>query len=364
MVISSSERLPGGGEHRLERAASQVPEDQTGPVGLPPVVVQRHDVRVLQSGDQVGLHLEPSHELGSVGELRTDDLDGHVTTERRLRSPIDDGEGSLPQMLAQAVASQRPAGLRLRQQRGVAGQDAPIEFDQVVPRGQPGLVVEALAVLLEDACRLGLATGAEQGQHSQTDQPVSQGVLLGGLGQTGEGVGVHPRRHHGAVATLDGGHPELVQPVGLGEGPELLGHLLIGRAAPQPQGLVQEGESPMPIELGLLGLVDQLTEALAVDQHQSAVQPEPATLGDHDLVVTQCLTQTTDIGANRATGIVRQLIISPDPVSHSLPGHRPPHVDGQRGQEAPLAWATEVNRLGSDRGPRRTQHLGQPCCSP
>ena len=107
-----------GGSRRLERtvveqvleaSTSQVPHHQVGGVGLAPVVVERHDVRVLQARDDLRLALEPPDEVRVVRELRVDRLDRHLPPDLRLDRPVDDAERALADLVEQPVAAERLA---------------------------------------------------------------------------------------------------------------------------------------------------------------------------------------------------------------------------------------------------------------
>ena len=62
-------------ERGLSRTASQQAEDEIGAAGLAPVVVERHDVGMLEARDELRLGLEAADEFGVVGQRGTHDLD-------------------------------------------------------------------------------------------------------------------------------------------------------------------------------------------------------------------------------------------------------------------------------------------------
>ncbi len=96
-----------------EAAAAQPAHHEVGAVRLPPVVVEGDDVGVLEAGDQLRLGLEAADEVGIVGELGPDDLDGHLAADLRLGRPVDDSEAPPADLLQQSVAAQTPPlGLR------------------------------------------------------------------------------------------------------------------------------------------------------------------------------------------------------------------------------------------------------------
>ncbi len=89
-----------------EVATRQVAHDDEGATWLAPVVVDRHDVWVLQARDALGLALEPSDEVRVVGQLRVDHLDRDVASDLRLVRPVRHAQRPGPQPLEQPVAAQ------------------------------------------------------------------------------------------------------------------------------------------------------------------------------------------------------------------------------------------------------------------
>ena len=99
-----------GGESRVVDDIPQTPAThqlhcQIRRIRLPPVVVERNDVGVLESGDQLGFGLKPADEGRIIGKLGSDDLDRHLAAHHRLIGPIDDAEAALAELLAQLVAA-------------------------------------------------------------------------------------------------------------------------------------------------------------------------------------------------------------------------------------------------------------------
>ena len=76
----------------MHAAAAQQAHDQVGHARFAPVVVQRHDVRMLEPRDQLRFGLEAADEVGVIGVLRQDDLDGDFALDERLHRPIDRAE--------------------------------------------------------------------------------------------------------------------------------------------------------------------------------------------------------------------------------------------------------------------------------
>ncbi|MCZ7627461.1 MAG: hypothetical protein M5R38_18345 [Candidatus Methylomirabilis sp.] len=87
----------------MEIAAAQPAHHQIGIVRLAPEIVQRHDVHVLQPGDDLGLRFEPADEFGRVGVARQDDLDGDFALDSRLEGAIYRREPADADQLAQQI---------------------------------------------------------------------------------------------------------------------------------------------------------------------------------------------------------------------------------------------------------------------
>ena len=86
---------------------AQEPGDDVGTTGLPPVVVDRGDVRMLQGGDRLGLRIEAPDERRIGGDALVEDLDGHVTLDVGLDGAEDDARGSVVDLLEEPVAAKR-----------------------------------------------------------------------------------------------------------------------------------------------------------------------------------------------------------------------------------------------------------------
>ena len=72
-----------GVEHRAHTASAEKLGDEKRNVVVTPVVDAEH-VRVVQGGGRLGSCLEPTQELGVVGQTIVKDLHRHLTTERHV----------------------------------------------------------------------------------------------------------------------------------------------------------------------------------------------------------------------------------------------------------------------------------------
>ncbi len=97
--------FPGRVQRRPQVAAAQVAHDQIGAARLAPVVVEGHDLRVLQPGDGLRLGLEAADEGHVIGVAGGNDLDRHVAADGRLGGAEDDAETAPPQLFVDVVAA-------------------------------------------------------------------------------------------------------------------------------------------------------------------------------------------------------------------------------------------------------------------
>ncbi len=91
----------------VQAAAAQEAHHQVRAAWLTPVVVQRHDMGVLEPGDQLGLGFEATDEVRVVGVLGQDDLDGHLAPHRWLIGAVDHAVATDANLLAQVVSLDR-----------------------------------------------------------------------------------------------------------------------------------------------------------------------------------------------------------------------------------------------------------------
>ena len=91
------------------RSTAHPAHHQVRTTRLPPVVVERNDVRMLESRDQLRLVLEATNEIGIVSELGPDDLDRDLAANGRLRCAEDCTERAFADLLTKLVAAQRVA---------------------------------------------------------------------------------------------------------------------------------------------------------------------------------------------------------------------------------------------------------------
>ncbi len=111
--------LQGG----TQTSAAQPAHHQVSAIGLPPVVIEGHDVRMFQPGHQLGLGLETANEFGVVGILGQDGLDGHLTPHLGLACAKNDAKPTLADALEELVASDTPFSPSRHASKGLASTD-------------------------------------------------------------------------------------------------------------------------------------------------------------------------------------------------------------------------------------------------
>ena len=98
-----------------ESPAAHPAHHQKCPLRTPPVVEQRGDMRMLETGHHLRFDLETTDERRVVCVLGVDDLDCHLTAQGRLIATMNKPKGTRPHLLSQLVS--RKATLVVRQRR-------------------------------------------------------------------------------------------------------------------------------------------------------------------------------------------------------------------------------------------------------
>ena len=107
-----------------EASSLQVPRDDVGATGLPPVVVDRDDVGVFERRGRLRLPFESPHERRVRGDLFVEDLDRDVAAHPGLDRSEHDPGGPLADLLQEPVAAQRLAS---QLEAGILPQDPLVE---------------------------------------------------------------------------------------------------------------------------------------------------------------------------------------------------------------------------------------------
>ena len=233
-------------ERGLCRAAGEHAEHEVCAAGLAPVVVERHDVGVLEPGDELCLGLEPLHEAAVVGEVGPDHLDRDIAIRAGLRRRQHAAERAFTDDRVHGVAAKRsrPTGGR---RRCLPDGDRSLERLEVGRRLEPGLVAQDGSVGLVLAQRVGLPAGGEQRLHEQRHGSLAERVGRPHPVQIRDRPLVLTQRHHHLGALLDSHQPHLVQTVGLGEQPPLVRPAPRRRHRATAQGPPRTSPSPAPV---------------------------------------------------------------------------------------------------------------------
>jgi hypothetical protein len=134
VVDRTRERNGAGIDYRAQRPPLQQFRDEIGRVVLAPHVIDGEDVGVIQRGRGARLGLEPAQPLRIVGDVRRQDLDGHVAPEPAVVRAIDLPHATRAEGGTEHVRPEAGAGA------GRHGQGLWPEYTGVGgPRGRPAL---------------------------------------------------------------------------------------------------------------------------------------------------------------------------------------------------------------------------------
>ena len=112
------------------------------------------------------------------------------------------------------------------------GEHALLELRQRGRRVETELLDEYLAVVPQDAERVGVATGAVEGDHELGPERLARRVLVGEGLDLGDHLGRPAAGQLGVDEPLVGDEPQLFQPLSLRARPVLVGELGVGVAPP------------------------------------------------------------------------------------------------------------------------------------
>ena len=88
----------------LQRSPAQPAHHEVGALGIPPIVVERNEVGMLELRDESRLRLEAAHERGLVDQFGADHLDRDLAPDRRLVRAKDHADVATPDLLTELVA--------------------------------------------------------------------------------------------------------------------------------------------------------------------------------------------------------------------------------------------------------------------
>ena len=241
---------------------------------------------------------------------------------------------------------------------GVVAQDAGLELPEGRARLDAELVGQRLAGLGVDGDRLLAAAAAIERGHEQRPQSLAGRVLVDEAAYARDQLAVPSLLQRQVAAVLQRGDARLVQPHGLGV--QVRGQAYVGErvAPPQPDRLAQEvaGERQVARRAGILGLADEVGEALGVGGHQAGVEAV-AVVGALDRSLGQRRSELAEQAFERA-GRVGRRGAGPQPPRELLEGQRLVTRQGEHGQQRPSALAGPGLPLGDwDRHRAQQSHL-------
>ncbi len=155
-------------------------------VWLPPEVVEGHDVRVLETRNELRLSLEAANERWIVREVRADDSYGHRPTSGRLIAAANHSHRPSAKFVAQFVAPYGEVGFRTGcSDRGGVGrkhfvftaEHSLFDSSDLARRFDAELISELEAQRLIAAQSFCLSAGTLQSDHELPGETFSQRVL-------------------------------------------------------------------------------------------------------------------------------------------------------------------------------------------
>ena len=303
-----------------EIAALDPAHDDVGLLGVPPVVVQRHDVRVREAGHRRGLSREPPDEVRIGGAWAPNDLDRDLSIDRGLGRPMHYGVGTPPYPGTEQVPAQGTPRALWSSQRRVLTQDRDLEFADLLGHVDAELVGHPGAMLGDVSQCLGLPARAVQRQRTQFAKALAVGVVHQQVrGLSGNVAG--PKVKKDGQAVLLRSQSRLAQPGGARCYPVEVLQSVEGSAPPQGQGLVQRVQRF--IQAGLpLRRRDELLEVPAV--HVVGVDGQRIATGSGDderaVLIGGRGPQPLDVGPQCRNRGCRGLIGIPHAVGEAVHG--------------------------------------------
>ena len=108
-------------------AAAQEAHHQKSPIRVTPVIVQGHDMRVLQARDRLCFSLKAADKLRVIGIAAVDDFDGYLTADCRLHGAINLAIRSRANLFFQIIGSFAEFEKRQINERTAGGKSQKIE---------------------------------------------------------------------------------------------------------------------------------------------------------------------------------------------------------------------------------------------
>ena len=194
-------------------------------VRFTPIVEHRHDLRVLQRGDQLRLGFESADEVWIVGEFGSHDLDGDLPADRGLEGPVEVPTGAVSDFVSEFVAANRQPRLvatRQRPHRSGLTKCRVVEHDPLLEFGQSSRGVEAEFLGQSGTQRaertqcIALAAREVEREHEVPGEALPEGMLADEALEFADQLTRAPGSEVGIHAVLDGGQAQLLQPLDLG----------------------------------------------------------------------------------------------------------------------------------------------------
>ena len=244
---------------RREASSLQVPRDDVRAAGLPPVVVDRHDVGMLEGRSRLSLLLESPHERRVRSDLLVEDLDRDVAAHTGLDRSEDDPGGTVVDLLQEPVTAER---LTPQLEPGVLLQDPLVQPRELRRRIDPELVGEDLPDALIGGECLCLSPLPVEAEHELSPDALPERMLSDQDLGLADDARLLPDRQEGVDAVLTGHQPELIEARRLREQRAVIGDIRERGTTPEPERFFEHGGGDALVDRpDLPRVVDELLEA-------------------------------------------------------------------------------------------------------
>ena len=339
-----------GLQHLGEVPAAHKPHDQIGAGAVAPVVVQRHDVWMLQARNDLRLLLEPSDERGVVREPGVDLLDGDLATDSGVERPPHHPEGTFSDLLDQPVAPERRP---MQFQPGILLQDLLVKLSEVRRRIDPHLVGEQPPRPIERLQSLPLPARPVEGHHELSPETFAERMAGREVFEFRDRSRVVAERQARIDLVLQGGEPHLLEARDLPFERRGVRQIREGSTAPQRQRLAEARDRLSGIHRELASrAAEQALESKDVHLVRLRVQDVPGRPA-FDPFGTQCAPQMGDVALDRVAGRLRRLLL-PEPVDQLV------HRDDVSGGEEQMREDQPLLRPAEGDRPPAVGHLERP----
>ena len=158
-------------DESLKAAALEKTGDNVGSARLAPVVVDGHDVRMLERGNGLSLLLKSPDKVAIRSDLLVKDLDSDIAADIRLDCSVDRPDRAIIELLEKSIAAE---GLTTQLERWVLLKDPLLKANEFRRWIDAELVGDQSPCPLIGAQRIALPTVPVVGEHELRPQVFTQ----------------------------------------------------------------------------------------------------------------------------------------------------------------------------------------------